>query len=633
MSNSDGNQSGKNTKSLLDDLDLGIGIWEGKTVFTSEPTPFRSRGKPQTPRGVKVGSSTSPISISSSSPSPSISPSPVVFSSSPNLPRPRAVPQYTSPLPRAAYTSSQGGSQKPIHPFFNRARSVPTPSQPRYVAHYSSTEASTSSQPSVTESQSSELSFPPSSQQNQSQNQNQNQNHDQKLKRDKELDYLADEIEKMSFSKPKSRKPLVTPATIPVPNQIAKEPISYKRNASKPTATLPRPSNLPIFHYSQYTPAPQVAYTSSIEEANDLLSCLKGDVLGFDLEWPPGGRHRILQKDGSYVEKRIAMTWNETTRKYDIGQGRTALMQFCDEKLVVLVHLGEKMDIPSKAIEILRSPSIYKLGVQVRGDGQKLLRDFPDHFIPPRPSPPTTISPSNDIGLKGLFELSLLARAVDSIGTGPGGGLISLSNLSKWYLEKELDKDKDVRKGDWTGVLDQKQKDYAANDVYASLQIFNKLRSIAKENDFPLDLNKYLSVVESFGSLVKPVTNGTRPIGSKDAFGAHLQIGDKSVTLQGGVRPPTPAQLSALNDFVGGVTIASVAERKGIKLATAEGYICNALQILGADFLSKEQRRRLWDEVTRQTYTWKRNKELYKVLKEEFDPTASSGSESEEVVE
>jgi hypothetical protein len=76
------------------------------------------------------------------------------------------------------------------------------------------------------------------------------------------------------------------------------------------------------------------------------------------------------------------------------------------------------------------------------GDGQKILRDYPDAF--PQ-------------GIASLLELSHLARKADPINTGPGGTLISLANLTKEYLGRELDKDSAVRKGAWMDKLNTKQ--------------------------------------------------------------------------------------------------------------------------------------------------------------------------------
>lgn len=96
------------------------------------------------------------------------------------------------------------------------------------------------------------------------------------------------------------------------------------------------------------------------------------------------------------------------------------------------------LGLPPKVIDILQDPSICKTGVQVRGDGQKLLRDFPK-------------------GIRSLLELSYIARKVDPINTGPGAMLIALARLGRAYLGAEIDKDKNVRMGNWAKRLDALQ--------------------------------------------------------------------------------------------------------------------------------------------------------------------------------
>jgi hypothetical protein len=55
-----------------------------------------------------------------------------------------------------------------------------------------------------------------------------------------------------------------------------------------------------------------------------LIDCLKGDVFGFDLEWPS----RVKQ-------------WDKAG-KFSLGQGRTALVQICDRNTIILLHLKKK---------------------------------------------------------------------------------------------------------------------------------------------------------------------------------------------------------------------------------------------------------------------------------------------------
>ena len=108
---------------------------------------------------------------------------------------------------------------------------------------------------------------------------------------------------------------------------------------------------------------------------------------------------------------------------------------------MVFSHIVLTAEIPSKAIEILQDPSIYKLGVHSRGDGAKLLRDYPEAF--PK-------------GIASLFELSKLARKADPVGTGPGAKLIALAKLVSAYLHKQLPKGA-IRSSNWSLVLNKQQ--------------------------------------------------------------------------------------------------------------------------------------------------------------------------------
>jgi hypothetical protein len=90
--------------------------------------------------------------------------------------------------------------------------------------------------------------------------------------------------------------------------------------------------NLPMFSHKTYTPPPNstgtyvppsIVYTSCPDEADDLITLLKGDVIGFDMEWPFGYRF-------DHKEKRTKMK-----------EGKTALVQICDDKIVLLLHLSK----------------------------------------------------------------------------------------------------------------------------------------------------------------------------------------------------------------------------------------------------------------------------------------------------
>ena len=234
---------------------------------------------------------------------------------------------------------------------------IPPPSaRPRLVAHYSST-----SESAKTESQQSDSTWESYS--------------DRWATGDGEIELLAEEFGGLGSmtnqTSPNRTKKVRTEAvermeavetvetveTVRVPRRtpLASAQILPTRRAPAPirpsmakTVTAirlprppPQPSNLPLFDHRTYTPQnrPCVIYTTNESEAEDLLSCLRGPVLGFDLEWPVSGKYRVAGPDGRMIEKRVGMRW--TGDRWVFEQARTALMQFCDEKLIVLVHLRD----------------------------------------------------------------------------------------------------------------------------------------------------------------------------------------------------------------------------------------------------------------------------------------------------
>ncbi len=173
--------------------------------------------------------------------------------------------------------------------------------------------------------------------------------------RDAEIELLAEEVGRLGVRRAASspeaevqeavevvvpRRPLATTQTLP----IRKPPIPLPRLKAPIIKTYKsslQPINLPPFDHRTFIPTsrPRVVYTTNSAEADDLLSCLRGPVLGFDLEWPVSGKYKTAGPDGRMVEKRIGMKWNGTGWGFE--QARTALVQLCDEKLIVLVHMRD----------------------------------------------------------------------------------------------------------------------------------------------------------------------------------------------------------------------------------------------------------------------------------------------------
>ena len=314
------------------------------------------------------------------------------------LRKPLTPPRVTL-APRPLDVSDRNGS-KEVHPFFDRdfrrTKSAPTrapPSQkPRLVAHYSSTSASASTSQSTSQSLPDDHQRPRQSEKSTRPNKlasrkgkekmddgdrrssrwavggrkeiqlvtekdltSSDSEHSQGAASEREALYeervTEDEVRKLAelmldldFSPSKTPRPKK-----PVSSKLAqrRQPLGPAK-ISKPDSDLPEylplpsakilraktppPSDLPLYSYKFSDPIPQVVYTSNVEEANDLLSCLSGEVLGFDMEWPRAG-----QKDEK--GKVLGRIWNDDSKQYTFKELKTALLQFCDDKMIVLVHL------------------------------------------------------------------------------------------------------------------------------------------------------------------------------------------------------------------------------------------------------------------------------------------------------
>ncbi|WOO80909.1 Werner Syndrome-like exonuclease [Vanrija pseudolonga] len=403
------------------------------------------------------GSAASPISVASS---PSPPGAPVTAPATPS--RLRVVPRY-SPLASTALTPPRRDAPAPraLHPFFRRPV-APPPRQPRFVATYSSTsESGSQGDSSVFSSQESQ--DPPSP-----------------TRVGTYADEITDEmpVAEKAVVVPRARVRVVSkpkggvvafeaaePAPEP-PAEEADEPADDEADEAPADAAdaAPTPA-LPLFSIKSPIPGhfsrtPNIAYTSDASEADDLVSCLRGDVFGFDMEWPLPGvgptKTKTL-KDGTVRAYREGK-WDAKARRYTWPQGRTAVVQLCDAHTVIVYRIPENRRPGPGVAAFLADAGKKKVGVNIRNDGNKFARDFPGVARP-----------------DGLVELSAIARRIEGAGFWAGPSLVALAKLARRYLARELDKDPRVRSGAWDQVLDAEQLEYAANDVYASLLIHTEM--------------------------------------------------------------------------------------------------------------------------------------------------------------
>ncbi|KAM7111011.1 bifunctional 3'-5' exonuclease/ATP-dependent helicase WRN isoform 2-T5 [Molossus nigricans] len=200
-----------------------------------------------------------------------------------------------------------------------------------------------------------------------------------------------------------------------------------------------------------------------------------GDVVGFDMEWPP------MYSKGTL--------------------SRVALIQLCvSESRCYLFHISCMSVFPQGLKMLLENETIKKAGVGIEGDQWKLLRDF-------------------DIKLKNFVELTDVANEkLKCTETW------SLNGLVKHLFGKQLLKDKSIRCSNWNSYpLTEDQKLYAATDAYAGLIIYQKLEilgddvqlfSINKEEEIlPSDVKKQLtSISEEMMDLAKHLPDTFRKL-------------------------------------------------------------------------------------------------------------------------
>ncbi|TIB13864.1 hypothetical protein E3P89_01671 [Wallemia ichthyophaga] len=261
---------------------------------------------------------------------------------------------------------------------------------------------------------------------------------------------------------------------------------STPRKASKPPI---KPSVTPLPLYSYTRPpsfsnkglkAPGIAYTRSLEEADDLISLLRGPV-GFDMEWKVDFRKNARQRPTALVQVSVAIE----PRKADKAQ-------ICDDKLIVILHLYHMPKLPQELIKLLTNKDIIKVGVNIGNDGRKFFNDY-------------------KVQCKGLLELTFLAKSIHAEDLGTNKVLISLDKLTEYVLKQRLDKGNE-RVGDWESFLDWKQIEYAANDVYAGYQMYKRLSEQSKDTDY----SNFLVEKDYETGLIKETpnnaANNTKPI-------------------------------------------------------------------------------------------------------------------------
>ncbi|XP_024841971.1 bifunctional 3'-5' exonuclease/ATP-dependent helicase WRN isoform X3 [Bos taurus] len=235
--------------------------------------------------------------------------------------------------------------------------------------------------------------------------------------------------------------------------------------------------HLPFLEFTGSTVYSYEANDCSLLSEDISMSLSDGDVVGFDIEWPPFKKGTL---------------------------SRVALIQLCvAESKCYLFHISSMSGFPQGLKMLLENEAIKKAGVGIEQDQWKLLRDF-------------------DINLKSIVELTDVANEkLKCIETW------SLNGLVKYLFGKQLLKDRSIRCSDWSRFpLTEDQKVYAATDAYAGFIIYQKLANLSdpvqifvkskEEEILPSDVKKQLTSIskemmdlaerlpDTFGKLENP---------------------------------------------------------------------------------------------------------------------------------
>ncbi|KZT01330.1 ribonuclease H-like protein [Laetiporus sulphureus 93-53] len=287
-------------------------------------------------------------------------------------------------------------------------------------------------------------------------------------------------------------------------NKVAKASLSTKGKGAtrKKSVRRSEPGEEPdveeepdsFYSYKDYEPEPTIAYTYNEDEANDLVQMLKGP-LGFDMEWK--------------------------VRFNPFRSFPTALLQLCDEQIIMLIHLSQMDGVPQKVQEILKSPDIPKVGVRIKNDGTKLLQDF-------------------GIEAGNLVDLPAFAYEVDpDFRTQHPRKSASLAAMVERYIGKMLDKGP-VRMSNWESVpLTDEQITYAANDAHSGLMVYKRLEAMAPEARSVVESQESQeSQIERSGlkevqTLISVKTQGQEHEPANDTVEDEFDVSLEDVAIQG----------------------------------------------------------------------------------------------------
>ncbi|PGH27855.1 hypothetical protein AJ80_00405 [Polytolypa hystricis UAMH7299] len=227
-----------------------------------------------------------------------------------------------------------------------------------------------------------------------------------------------------------------------------------------------------------------VHYCTSLQTSEKVAQYFKSDTaVGLDMEWIAGATMR------------------------DGATKNVSVIQLANKSRIAVFHIALfkpastlQQLMPPTLRMVLESQSITKLGVAIKGDCTRLEKHL-------------------GVTANNLFELSHLYNKLKyPVGHAKHSSkrLANLALQVEEHLGLPLDKDLDVRCGNWTKRLNLKQVHYAAIDAYACIQLFDVMD--AKRTK----LENERQAIQKASSLLAPETpQGELPL---PAEAEHLSL-------------------------------------------------------------------------------------------------------------
>ncbi|CAG8369597.1 unnamed protein product [Penicillium salamii] len=205
----------------------------------------------------------------------------------------------------------------------------------------------------------------------------------------------------------------------------------------------------PVFwsHKSQLSPSGDkiiVHYCRTLQSTEAMVQHFLGSkVLGFDMEW----KSSATSRDGI--------------------KGNVSLIQIANEERIGLFQVAlfpgkTQKDLVSPSLKkLIESPDVIKVGVAIKADCTRLRKYL-------------GIDATATFELSHLFKLVKFGKDEPKLVNKRG---VNLSDQMEEHFGLPLDKDEDVRCGDWTRTLNYQQVQYAATDPYACVRLFHAMEA------------------------------------------------------------------------------------------------------------------------------------------------------------